>query len=320
MTRIASDCSVTWMNTTKIAREPSRADHAPQRSQADLLATLAPVIFLLLWSSGFAVAKVGLQHTQPLTFLTLRYGIIVLIFLPAFLLRRPPRPASPTAWLHVAVVGLLIQFAYFGLAYVGMSLGVSAGVAAVITSAQPLVVALAAPFVTAERVGARRWTGLLIGAAGAITVVVAASSFGTSTGVGILLCVGSMVGMAAATLYQKRFPVTVHPITVNLIHYVVGFVTIAPLAMLREPMTVNWTPGFVAALGWIAIANSVVAVSLLLFMIGRSEASHISSLFFLVPPMAALFGWILFGETLSIPMVVGMLIATAGVWLVSRSA
>lgn len=308
------------MGTTEVSTERCRADHPPGRSQADLLATLAPVIFLLLWSSGFAVAKVGLQHTQPLTFLTLRYGIIVLVFAPLFVLRRPPRPATPKAWLHVAVVGFLIQFAYFGLAYVGMSLGVSAGVTAVITSAQPLVVALAAPFVTGERVGARRWTGLLIGAAGAVTVVVAASSFEPSSGAGILLCVGSMLGMAAATLYQKRFPVTVHPITVNLIHYAVGFAAVAPLAVLREPMTVDWTPGFIAALGWIAVANSLVAVSLLLFMIARSEASRISSLFFLVPPMAVVFGWILLGETLSLPMVAGMAIAAAGVWLVSRSA
>lgn len=290
------------------------------RFQADLLAGLAPLIFLLLWSSGFGVAKAGLRHAEPLTFLSLRYGIIVLLFLPIFLILRPRLPATRKAWLHIAVVGFLIQSVYFGLAWIGLGLGVSAGVAAVISSTQPLLVALMAPRIAKERVGALRWVGLLLGAAGAVIVIAASASFSTDLDIGILCCAVATLGMAGGTLYQKRFVTEAHPVVVNLVHYAVGFVTIAPLALGFDSMKIDWTPDFILSLGWIVAANSVLAISLLLFMINRSEASRISALFFLVPPMAALFGWLLLGETLTLTACAGMAIAVAGVWLVSRSA
>jgi drug/metabolite transporter (DMT)-like permease len=291
-----------------------------RRSRGDLLAALAPTIFLLLWSSGFGVAKFGLQHAEPLTFLTLRYGLVILIFLPLLAIVRPRLPASPTAWLHIAVVGFLIQSVYFGLAWTGMGLGVSAGVAAVISSTQPLMVALSAPWLAREHVGIRRWAGLVLGAIGAITVIVSGASFDPDLDTGLLLCVGATLAMAGATLYQKRFVTEAHPIVVNLVHYIVGLATMAPLAVGFETMEIDWTPGFALALVWIVVANSILAISLFLFMIGRSQASRVSALFFLVPPMAALFGWLLLGETLSLAAGAGMAIAVAGVWLVSRSA
>jgi drug/metabolite transporter (DMT)-like permease len=291
-----------------------------RRFRGDLLAALVPAIFLLLWSSGFGVAKTGLMHAEPLTFLTFRYGIIVLLFLPIFLVMRPRLPASRMAWLHIAVVGFLIQSVYFGLAWIGMGLGVSAGVAAVISSTQPLLVALMAPRFAKERVGALRWVGLLLGAGGAITVIVASASFGADLDIGILCCAVATLGMAGATLYQKCFVAEAHPVVVNLVHYAVGLVTMAPLAFGFETMQVDWTPDFILSLGWIVAANSILAISLLLFMINRSEASRISALFFLVPPTAALFGWLLLGETLPLAAGVGMAVAVAGVWLVSRSA
>ena len=205
----------------------------------DLLARVAPTVFLLLWSSGFGVAKIGLRDAEPLTFLMLRYALIVLIFVPIFVVVRSPLPSRASTWFHIAAVGFLIQFVYFGLAYTGLSLGVSAGTAAVIASSQPLLVALAAPWLTGERVGFRRWVGLLLGAAGAITVVVASGSFRPSLNAGLLLCVGSTFGMAGATLYQKRFATNAHPVTVNLIHSVVGLATIAPMAWAFESTPVH---------------------------------------------------------------------------------
>jgi drug/metabolite transporter (DMT)-like permease len=284
----------------------------------DTLAAFAPFVFLLLWSSGFGLAKVGLAHAEPLTFLALRYAVIVALFIPAFLVLRPALPERRMDWVHIAVVGFLIQAVYFGFAYGGMALGVSAGVAAVIASTQPLVVALAAPLVANERVGGRQWLGLALGLAGAVTVIGAGSTFDTTLNLGLLLCVGSMFGMAAATLYQKRFVAKAHPVTVNLVHYAVGLIAVGPVAAAFETMQIDWTPGFIMALAYLVIANSVFAVSLLLFMIRRSEASRVSSLFFLIPPVAALVGWFVLGETLSSMACVGMAVAAAGVWLVTR--
>ena len=283
------------------------------------LARVAPAIFLMFWASGFAVGKVGLRHAEPLTFLAIRFGLIVLVLGPIFLLLRPRGPARRIDWLHIAVIGFLMQTVYFGLAYAGMSLGVSAGVAAVIAATQPLVVALAAPMVTGERVGATRWLGLALGAAGAVTVVAATASFDAAMDFGLLLCAGSTLGMSAATLYQKRFPVTAHPVTVNLVHYLVGAATIAPVALATESLKVDWTGEFVTALLWLVVANSLIAVALLLFMIRRGEASRVSALFFLIPPIAAFYGWALLGETLPPLAVLGMVLAAVGVALVSRA-
>lgn len=295
-------------------------DPGPEAGSGEaLLARVAPTIFLMFWASGFAVGKVGLAHAEPLTFLAIRFGIIVVALAPVFLILRPRGPARRIDWLHIAVIGFLIQAVYFGLAYAGMSLGVSAGVAAVIAATQPLVVALAAPVTTGERIGPLGWLGLLLGAGGAVAVVAATASFDAAMDAGLLLCVGSTIGMSAATLYQKRFPVTAHPVTVNLVHYVVGFATVAPAALATESLVVDWTPEFVAALAWLVVANSLISVALLLFMIRRGEASRVSALFFLVPPIAALYGWALLGETLAPLAIAGMAVAALGVAVVARA-
>lgn len=284
-----------------------------------LLARVAPLIFLMFWASGFAVGKVGLRYAEPLTFLAIRFGVIVAVLGPVFLLLRPKGPARAMDWLHLVVIGFLMQTIYFGGAYAGMHLGVSAGVAAVIAAGQPLVVALAAPLVAGERIGPLRWLGLLLGAGGSVVVVAATASFDAAMDAGLLLCLGSMLGMSAATLYQKRFPVTAHPVTVNLVHYVVGFATIAPLAFATESGPVLVTGEFLAALIWLVVANSLIAVALLLFMIRRGEASRVSALLFLVPPIAALYGWALLGETLTPLALLGMAGAALGVALVSKA-
>ncbi|GHA34453.1 peptide ABC transporter ATP-binding protein [Devosia pacifica] len=286
-----------------------------------MLVRTAPALFLVLWASGFAFAKLGLEHAAPLTLLSLRFGIIVVLFVVIAVVMRPPLPKAPVEWLHLVAVGFLIQSVYFGLAYAGMSLGVSAGIAAVIASTQPLIVGLAAPLVTSEHIGRLKWAGLLLGAIGAVLVVIGADRpFDSALDVGLFLCAGSAFGMAAATLYQKRFPVAAHPVTVNLVHYVVGFVTITPFALSFETTPIDWGTELAVALAWLVVANSLIAVSLLLFMIRQSEASRVSALFFLVPPVAALISWLVMGETMTPMAIIGMVVAVIGVGLVTRRA
>ncbi|TPW26670.1 DMT family transporter [Pararhizobium mangrovi] len=298
---------------------PRSFENAAAGASGDVLARFAPSIFLVLWASGFGFAKLGLAHAQPLTFLALRFGIIFVLFLPIFAVLRPPAPVRRIDWLHLCVGGFLLQTVYFGLAYAGMNHGVSAGVAALIVSMQPLVVAAAAPLTTGERVGKAKWAGLLVGATGCAVVIVGRASLDASIDLGLALCVASALGMAAATLYQKCFAVTAHPVTVNLVHYGVGLFTVGPLALLVESNHVTWTGEFAFALGWLVFANSLLAVSLLLFMIRRSEASRVSALFFLVPPVAAAFGWLVLGERLGVTGLAGMAVAVAGVAIVARA-
>lgn len=281
---------------------------------------LAPAVFLVLWSAGFAVAKLGLLHADPITFLALRYALVLAVLLPLVPILRPPLPRRRIDWLHLAVVGFLIQAAYFGLCYLAMGVGLSAGAVALIVSLQPILVGLLAPRLAGERVGALGWVGLGLGLAGAGLVIGARSAIEATSVWGILFAAGGLVGMTAATLYEKRFGVAQHPVTANVIQYAVGLAAVLPVAWAIEDMRVDWTGELVAALAYLVIGNSLVAITLLLAMVRRGQASRVSALFFLVPPGAALIAWATIDEAMPPLAWLGMGLAAAGVALVGRPA
>lgn len=279
---------------------------------------LAPALFLLLWSGGFSFAKLGLVHAEPMTFLALRYALVLLVLLPFYLWLRPPLPPRPVDWGHLAVVGLLIQALYFGASYVAFDLGLSAGGTALIVSLQPILVAIVAPWISAERVGKLRWLGLLLGLGGAALVILARSDVEVTAPGGVVAAITALLTMTLATLYQKRFGVVVHPVNASLIQYTVGLVAILPVALLLETHQIQWQPQLLIALAYLVIGNSLISISLLLVMLRYGEASRVSALFFLIPPVAALIAWVLLGETLPPGAWVGMAIAVVGVAMVSR--
>jgi drug/metabolite transporter (DMT)-like permease len=284
-----------------------------------LLVRTAPAIFLLFWSGGFAAGKIGVAYTGPLTFLAVRYALVLLILLPALLVLRPPLPQTPAAWVHLAVVGFLIQGVYFALGYVALASNVTSGAVALIVSLQPILVALLAPWMARERVPGWRWTGLALGLAGAALVIVARSSVAAMSVVGVLAAVGALGGMTAGTLYEKRFGVSQHPVTANTVQYLAGFGLTLPLALLLEERTVNWSLPFALSLLYLIVCNSLIALTLLLWMIRKGEVSRVSALFFLVPPMAALIGWVLLREEMPPLAWVGLGLAAAGVALATRA-
>jgi drug/metabolite transporter (DMT)-like permease len=278
----------------------------------------APALFLLLWSGGFAFAKIGLDHAPPMTFLALRYWFAIVVLLAVLIVIRPPVPRRASDWGHLIVVGVLVQGLYFGLSYFGFWLGVTAGTLALIVSMQPILVGLLAPQFVAERVGMARWLGLVLGLIGAAMVIVARSEIEVTAAAGLLCAAGALFAMTAGTLYEKRFGLNHHPVTANAIQYLVGFLLVLPLALAVERMEVNWTAEFAVALGYLVIGNSLIAVTLLLTMIRHGEAARVSALLFMVPPMAALIAWGLIGEVMPPAAWAGMAVAAAGVALATR--
>ena len=276
---------------------------------------LAPVVFLLLWSGGYAVAKIGLQHVEPFTFLSLRYAGALVLLLPVAVMMRPPMPRREIDVVHVLVVGFLIQACYFGLSYLAFSKGLSAGAIALIVSLQPILVAILAPMFVAERVGIWGWIGLVLGLTGAAVVIVARSAVEAEAVSGILLAVCALISISVATLYEKRFGLKQHPVTVNMMQYAMGLAAILPLALQTETMHVDWTWSMILALAYLIIGNSIIAITLLLAMIRHGEASRVSSMLFLVPPLAALIAWGLIGEAMPPIAWIGMAVAAAGVAL-----
>ena len=278
----------------------------------------APVVFLLLWAGGYTVAKVGLEYAEPMTILSLRYGLVVGIMAVAFAVIRPPLPVRAADWGHLAMVGFLIQSVYFGLTYLSFRQGIAAGTAALLMSLQPVLVALIAPRWTGERIGWRRWAGLALGLAGTATVIVARSAVEAPSLAGFALAAMGLAGITVATLWEKRFGLDHHPITANLVGYAAGLLGVVPAMLMLETMRIDWTWEFGAVMAYLVIGNSVIAVGLLLAMIRAGEVAKVSALFFLVPPLAAVIGWAVLGEVMPPVAWAGMAVAACGVFIATR--
>jgi len=305
-------------------RRGDRPAGGPGQTTSDGTATAplwlraAPFVFLLLWSGGYSVAKIGLRHAEPMTLLALRYGLALVLLLPVALVQRPPPPRRRADWGHLAVVGFLIQVVYFGLCYIAMKQGTSAGNVALIVSLQPILVALLAPRLGGEPVGGAGWAGLGLGLAGAALVIASRSTLAAGSPLGLLAAAGALAGMTAASLYEKRFGGGQHPVTANLVQYVVGFVVLLPWAVATERLQVDWTLGLIGALAYLVIGNSLISTTLLLAMIRRGEVARVSALFFLVPPAAALIAWAVLDEAMTGLAWIGLVLAALGVALASR--
>ncbi|MBU9124048.1 DMT family transporter [Burkholderia multivorans] len=278
----------------------------------------APALFLLLWSSGFVFLKLGLRDADPLTFLALRYACVVALLAGPFLWLRPALPRTRRAWLNLIVVGLLLQAGYFSFTYLSLKLGMSAGAVALVTSQQPILVGLLAPALAGERVGALRWVGLALGAAGAVLVILARGSVAIASPWALAFALLALACITGGTLWEKRFGTDVHPISANLVQYAVGLAVSAPLAFALEPMHVHWSAGLAGSLAYLVICNSLIAISLLLAMVRHGEASRVSALFFLIPPATALIALAVLGETIGALAWPGMALAAAGLYLVMR--
>ena len=279
----------------------------------------APFVFVLFWSSGFAISKVGLQYAPPLLMLSLRYACIVAVLLPLQFVFRYPLPRTARQWFDLCAVGFLIQFVYFSFAFLSMKSGLSVGGVALIVSMEPILVGLFSPMITGERVRARQWGGLALGLAGAVIVIAATSSIDLASPAGMAFAVCTLFGMTAGVLYEKAHSQPTHPVGANLVQCAVGLVFCLPLALLTETPVVQWTWQFSAALAYLVVCNSLICISLLLAMVRRQQATRVSSLFFLVPPGAALMGMLLLDEIMPALAWPGMAIAAAGVWIASRN-
>jgi len=289
---------------------------APNR----FLVAAAPVIFLVLWSAGYAIAKLGLHYAQPFTLLALRYGVVLVILSPFALILRPPLPARAADWGHIALVGLLIQAGYFGLAYAAFTAGMPAALFAIIVCLQPILVAFAAPKWVGERVGRLAWIGLGLGLAGAVVAVLARGNIQAASPLGIGLSVAALLAISVGTLWEKRFGRNHHLITANLIQYGVGFALTLPAAYALENMQINWQPQFVWVLIYLVVGNSLLAMTLLLAMIRAGEVARVSSLLYLVPALAALFAWPILGEAMPPMAWAGMALAGLGIALVAKKS
>lgn len=279
---------------------------------------LFPILFILMWSSGYVAGKLALPWAGPFTLLFLRFGVAALVLLGIALLTRAPWPRDWRQLGHLVMVGLLIQALQFSGLYSGLKLGVSAGVAALVIGTMPLFTALGASVFLGERVAGRQWVGLVAGLAGVILVVadkIGAGGAGAAGygAIGLALC-----GIVLGTLYQKRYCAGMDLRSGGCVQLAVAALVALWPALWFEGLRVAWTPALVLASGWLSLVNSIGATSLLFFMMRKGEASRVASLFYLVPGVTALMAWVVLGETLGTVALAGFIVTAGAVHICTR--
>lgn len=283
----------------------------------DRLVAAMPAVFVLIWSTGFIVARLGMPQSPPMKFLAWRFFFSVLCFIAWILAARVKLPANRVQVKHLAVVGVLIQFGYLGGVWSAVKSGMGAGVTALLVGLQPV---LTAYWISSRggSVSARQWTGLALGFAGLALVVWEKLGIGEITGLNLSLAVGALLSITVGTLYQKRFVAPCDVRAAGLVQMCAAFAVTAPLALLEsEPMHVNGH--LVGAMAWSVLVLTLGGSSLLYLLIQRGAATVVTSLMYLVPPCTALMAWLLFGEAITAFTVIGMGLAALGVSLVVRS-
>ncbi len=281
-----------------------------------LWAAVAPGIFVLLWSTGFVGARLGLPFAEPFTFLALRFTILTVVLSLIALLWRAPWPKDLREAGHIAIVGLLMHGSYLGGVFWAISQGVPAAIAALIVGVQPVLTAVAAGPYLGEKVNTRQWVGLLIGFCGVALVVGDDIGGGGGSAAGIVVCVVSLLGITVGTLYQKRHAQGMDLRSGSAIQFAAASIPMAALSLAFEGGHIEWTGEFIFALGWLVVVLSLGAMTLLYMLIRQGAASKVASLFYLVPPVVALEAWLIFDETLDPGDIIGMAVAMTAVALV----
>ena len=277
-----------------------------------------PGLFVLLWSTGFIFAKLGLFYAGPFTFLLLRFIAVTVLMLAVALAMRAPWPASWAQAGHIAVVGILLHALYLGGTYAAIAAGIPAGIVALIVGLQPLLTAAAVGPLLGERVSPRQWLGLVLGFTGVALVLwnKLGGDIGSLWGFGFSLL--SLIGITVATMYQKRYCGAMDMRSGAVIQYAAAGLFTGAVVVAVGVGDVNWAPEFLISLFWLVVGLSVGAISLLMWLIRRGAASRVASLFYLVPPAVAVESYLIFGETLGPLALLGMAIAVVGVALVIR--
>jgi len=274
-----------------------------------------PAVFVLIWSTGFIVARYGMPYAPPFKFLALRYALSLLCFGLWIAWARVPWPRERVQWWHLAVTGVLMQAGYLGGVWAAVRVGMGSGLVALLVGVQPVLTAV---WLSAHggAVSRKQWLGLLLGFAGLVLVVAhKLEQGGEVTGVSMSLAVLALFSITAGTLYQKRFLAPCDVRSASFVQLAAALVVSLPFALMEsDPVTWNLHSG--AAMAWSVLALTLGGSSLLYLLIQRGTATAVTSLLYLVPPCTAVMAWILFREPINLTTLLGIALTAAGVSLV----
>lgn len=289
----------------------SRADNAA-------LVRAMPLVFVLIWSTGFIVARYGMPHAPPMKFLALRYALSILCFLPWIALARVAWPKTRAQWLHLSVTGMLMHAGYLGGVWAAVKAGMGSGLAALIVGLQPVLTALWLS-ATGSQVTRRQWAGLVLGFSGLVLVVSRKFGQGAEADwLNLSFSIFALLSITIGTLYQKRFVAPCDVRSANAVQLAAALLVTLPLTLF-EAESMQWNVELAGAMAWSVLALTLGGSSLLYLLIQRGAATAVTSLLYLVPPTTALMAWGLFAEPITVVTLVGTALTAAGVSLVVRA-
>jgi drug/metabolite transporter (DMT)-like permease len=278
---------------------------------------IAP-IFVIIWSTGFIIARYGMPHAEPMTFLSMRFLGVLICMIPIVLLWKAPWPQQ-SQMIHIAIAGVLLQAGYLGGVWAAVREGMSAGLTALIVGLQPILTALLASWV-AERVRPIQWLGLAIGLLGVGLVVWAKIVMIGFSDLSFIFIVIALIAITIGTLYQKKYCSQFDLRTGSVIQFAASAVVCLPLMMIFETREIAWAPELVFSLLWSIFALSIGASSLLFVMIRHGAATKVTSLMYLTPPTTALMAWFLFNEPITWTISLGIALTMGAVLMVNKDS
>lgn len=288
-----------------------------------LFLRLTPLVFVLIWSTGWVVAGYSALYADPLTFLSVRYAGAALLVAGFALASGAKWPATVADWRHALFSGVLLHGIYLAGVWWAVRHGLPAGISGLIAALQPILTALFAPAILGERISLLRWGGIGLGFLGIAMVlwpklagVEPVALWGVL--IPILINIIAMVSVTAGSFYQKLFIGAGDLRTVTALQYIGALLFTLPLALASEPMRITWNLTMILVLAWSVIALSLGAIGLMLMMIRKGAVSRIAALIYLIPPVVAVEAWLLFDETLAAVQIAGMGVTVLGVLLASR--
>ncbi|HRK39509.1 MAG TPA: DMT family transporter [Burkholderiaceae bacterium] len=293
---------------------------------ADAWLRAMPAVFVLIWSTGFIVARYGMPHAPPFSFLAMRYALSIACFLLWIVLAGVAWPRDRWQWIHLGVTGVLMHAVYLGGVWAAVKAGMGSGLSALVVGLQPVLTAIWLSAVTSPVGGVavtrRQWVGLILGFAGLVLVVsrkFEAGGPGDQANWFNLSCAAvALLAITAGTLYQKRFVRPCDVRSANAVQLMAALLVTLPWAGF-EQATMDWNLELIGAMAWSVLGLTLGGSSLLYLLIQRGAAATVSSLMYLVPPTTAVLAWLLFGEPITWTTVAGTALTAIGVSLVVRA-
>jgi drug/metabolite transporter (DMT)-like permease len=276
-----------------------------------------PIVFVLIWSTGFIVARYGMPLSPPFKFLATRFALSIACFLLWIYIAKVPGPSSRAQWLHLAVTGVLMHAVYLGGVWAAVKLGMGSGLSSLIVGLQPVLTALWLSS-TGGRVTARQWGGLALGFVGLMLVVSAKLGYGEATTLNLSIALLALLGITTGTLYQKRFVTPCDVRSANAVQLAAALLVTLPLAAM-ETEAMQWNSQLAWAMAWSVLGLTLGGSSLLYLLIQRAAATSVTSLLYLVPPATAVMAWVLFSEAITFVTVLGTALTALGVYWVIRA-